>query len=94
MFFFTYVLSFTGRTRSGRLNGPEAAASSTQAALGRAAVVTAAGWEEELMELPITISQTIETDNTFDKLVFSVKVKEIAVFQCGSGSRLLPHCGF
>jgi hypothetical protein len=38
--------------------------------------VTAGGWEEELMELPITISQTIETDNTFDKLVFSVKVKE------------------
>jgi hypothetical protein len=45
--------------------------------LGRAAAVTAGGWEEELMELPITISQTIETDNTFDKLVFSVKVKEI-----------------
>jgi hypothetical protein len=79
MFFFTYVLPFTGRTRSGRLSGPEAAGSSTQAALGRAAAVTAGGWEEELMELPITISQTIETDNTFDKLVFSVKVKEITV---------------
>jgi hypothetical protein len=91
---FFYVLPFTGRTRSGRLSGLEAAGSSTQAALGRAAAVTAGctqaalgraaavtagGWEEELMELPITISQTIETDNTFDKLVFSVKVKEITV---------------
>jgi hypothetical protein len=77
MLIFTYVLPFAGRTRSGRLSGLEAAGSSTQAALGPAAAVTAGGWEEELMELPITISQTIETDNTFDKLVFSVKVKEI-----------------
>ena len=34
------------------------------------------GWDEELMEqLPPTISQTWETDNTFDKLVASVKVR-------------------
>ena len=58
-----------GRTRSGR---KAVSGGGTVTAIGGGGVA-----EEEQMDLP-TISQTVETDDTFDKLVKSVKVRQIS----------------
>ena len=58
-----------GRTRSGR---KAVSGGGTVNAIGGGGVA-----EEEQMDLP-TISQTVETDDTFDKLVKSVKVRQIS----------------